>query len=237
MYDMPHLRDAHDRYWQGIRNALGEGPETLTRDGDPWDHWRSPDLLLSQTCGLPYRARLHGTVTLVGTPDYGLPDYPPGHYFSYLIRRGDDPRDLAELTRQGVMAFNDPLSQSGWAAPLAHMARGRLKPAKVTQTHSHLDSIRAVLSGDADYAAIDAVTLLLWGADDMDAMAFLEAFDRTEPTPALPYVTALGHDPAPLAAAIATAIGNLSHEDHCDLRLRGLVQIPASAYLALPIPA
>ena len=113
MYDMPHLRDAHDRLWSGIRDALGYGPHHLTRDGDPWTEWQSPDLLLAQTCGLPYRARLHGRVTLIGTPDYNLPNCPPGHYFSYIIRRRDDPRDLKELSKQGVMAFNEPLSQSG----------------------------------------------------------------------------------------------------------------------------
>ena len=63
MYDMPHLRGAHDRYWTAIRDALGYGPDALTRGGDPWAEWQSPDLLLGQTCGLPYRARLHDKVT------------------------------------------------------------------------------------------------------------------------------------------------------------------------------
>lgn len=236
MYDMPHLRGAHDRLWDGIRGALGSGPDTLTRDGDPWDHWQSPDLLLSQTCGLPYRARLHDRVTLVGTPDYDLPDCPQGYYFSYLIRRREDPRDLRDLAQSGVLAFNDPLSQSGWAAPLAHLSSRGLHPQKTVQTHGHVNSIDAVLDGNADYAAIDAVTLLLWGAYDMDAMAFLDAFDRTAPTPALPYITAQRRDPVPLAHAIATAIARLSQKDRCDLRLRGLVAIAKADYLTIPTP-
>ncbi|WP_299551765.1 PhnD/SsuA/transferrin family substrate-binding protein [uncultured Tateyamaria sp.] len=236
MYDMPHLRGAHDRLWAGIRKALRHGPDQLTRGGDPWTEWQSPELLLAQTCGLPYRARLHDQVTLVGTPDYDLPDCPQGHYFSYLIRRRNDPRPLPELSKRGVMAFNDPLSQSGWAAPLAHLENRKLRPRKTLQTQAHIASIRAVLRQKADFAAVDAVTLLLWAAEDTDAAVQIDAFDRTHPTPALPYITAQGHDPKPVFDAIATAISGLTHEDRCDLRLNGIVQIPPSEYLALPIP-
>ena len=236
MYDMPHLQDAHDRLWAGIRAALGFGPTTLTRGGDPWEEWQSSDLLLAQTCGLPYRARLHGKVALVGTPDYDLPDCPPGHYFSYLIRRRDDPRNLKELSEQGVMAFNDALSQSGWAAPLAHLARHRLTPRRVLQTGAHLASVSAVLDQTADYAAVDAVTYLLWAQHDPNAAAVIDAFDRTTPTPGLPYITALTRDAEAIAQAVATTITALPEDDRHALRLRGLTQIPAQDYLRLPIP-
>jgi len=236
MYNMPHLRGAHDRYWAAIRAALGYGPDHLTRGGDPWEEWQSPDLLLAQTCGLPYRARLHGHVTLVGTPDYDLPDCPPGHYFSYIIRRNGEWRDLEILCEQGVMAYNDGLSQSGWAAPVAYLAGKGLAPRRTEQSHAHLQSILAVFSESADFAAIDAVTWLLWSASEPRAAAELEAFARTEPTPALPYITARGRDPAPIAAAIRTAIASLDPADRAALRLKGLVQVPAADYLAYPIP-
>lgn len=236
MYDMPHLRGAHDRYWAAIRDALGDGPETLTRGGDPWHEWLSSDLVLAQTCGLPYRARLHDAVALVGTPHYDLPDCPPGYYFSYVIRRRDDTRDLKELCDQGVMAFNDPLSQSGWAAPVAHLTARGHRPKRLLHTGAHLSSINAVLDRSADFAAIDALTYLLWAQHDMDAAACLDACARTTPTPTLPYITARHRDPAILANAITTAIRAMSDEDRLDLRLRGLTHIPAQDYLRLPVP-
>ena len=102
MYDRPETAAANDRYWQAIRTRLGEGPETLTRTGELWEHWLAPDLVLSQTCGYPYRARLHGQVTLVGTPDYGLDGCPPGHYRSIFVARADDPRtDLRAFAAAG----------------------------------------------------------------------------------------------------------------------------------------
>ncbi len=236
MYDMPHLRGATDRFWSAIAAGLEGAPATLTRDTDLWEIWQSPDLVLAQTCGMPYRTRLHGKVELVGTPDYDLPDCPPGHYFSYIIQRRSDRRDLRQLATGGIMAFNDALSQSGWAAPLTFMAGLGLRPERTKQTHSHLGSISAVLQEQADYAAIDAVTLMIWAQNDMDAMALLDTLARTSPTPALPYITAIGRDPAPVAKAIGAAIDNLTHEDRCDLRLRGFVDIPASEYLAVPAP-
>jgi len=105
MYDMPATSAANDRFWTLIRQHLGYGPTYLTRDGNVWDIWLNPDLLFAQTCGMPYRTRLHGQVQLVGTPDYGLPGCPPGHYCSVLIARAEDDRDLEGL-RSGHFAYN-----------------------------------------------------------------------------------------------------------------------------------
>ena len=120
MYDRPEMREAHDRLWQEIRARLCEGPEALTRGGDLWDHWLSPGLVLSQTCGLPYRTRLFGQVAKVASPDNRLPDCPPGHYFSIFVVRADDPRrDPAEFAN-ARLAINESVSQSGWGAPFNH---------------------------------------------------------------------------------------------------------------------
>lgn len=236
MYDMPHAVDAHDRLWHAIRAELGHGPETLSRGGDPWDDWQSPDLLLSQTCGLPYRARLYGQVSLVGTPDYGLRDCPSGYYYSYIVRQTGDPRTIRELARVGTIAFNDPLSQSGWAAPVTHLAKYGLKPAATMQTGAHLASARAVLAGHADYAAIDAIAYMMWDVAEPQVFAGLEAFVRTEPTPGLPLITARGNDPKPIARAVTRAIDTLCEQDRETLMLKGLAEIPEATYRAMPIP-
>ena len=77
MYDRPETAAANDALWALIRDGLRargmDAPEVLTRGaGAYWPAWESPDMLLSQTCGLPFRARLHEKVTLIGTPDYGV---------------------------------------------------------------------------------------------------------------------------------------------------------------------
>ena len=78
MYDWAEIKPVTDRLWTGIRDRLRaagiEAPNELTRGIDMWDSWHDPDLLVSQTCGFPYRTKLHDKVTLVGTPDFALPD-------------------------------------------------------------------------------------------------------------------------------------------------------------------
>ncbi|MDJ0820851.1 MAG: PhnD/SsuA/transferrin family substrate-binding protein [Paracoccaceae bacterium] len=233
MYDRPELAAATDRYWQAIASRLGCPDIPLTRGGDLWALWQSPDLLLAQTCGLPYRARLHDHVTLVGTPDYGLPGLDPGYYQSVLVVRRDDPATiLADLANRPV-AVNDPLSQSGWAALAETMANTPLGPVQLTGAHRA--SAQAVAEGTADLAAIDAVTWAL--IDRHDAFAQnLRVLTRTTPTPGLPYITAKGRDPEPLRAAITAAITDLDPADRSALMLRGLTLIPATQYLALPLP-
>ncbi|MCM2561429.1 PhnD/SsuA/transferrin family substrate-binding protein [Lutimaribacter sp. EGI FJ00014] len=240
MYDLPWLRGPTDRLWHAVRAHLPDAmrdaaPAAPTRDADPWDIWQSPDLLLAQTCGLPFRARLHERVALVASPDHRLHDCALGQYRSTLIRRRDDTRRLEQLA-QGIMAYNEPLSQSGWAAPMAHLAARGLAPGCLLQTGAHLASVDAVAEGRADFAAIDAVTLALFAAHDPDTMARLDPFDHTTPTPALPYITAARHDPAPIATALAAGIAAISADDRAALYLHGVTRLPPSAYTAMPIP-
>ena len=58
MYDWPEVRDATDGLWAAIAGVLREEgfngvPEKLERGLQPYNLWRSPDLLLAQTCGYP----------------------------------------------------------------------------------------------------------------------------------------------------------------------------------------
>ncbi len=235
MYDRPETAAANDRYWQAIRTRLGHGPDTLTRTGELWDHWLSPDLVLSQTCGYPYRARLHGLVTLVGTPDYGLDGCPPGHYRSIFVARADDPRTDLRAFADAPFAYNEPLSQSGWAAPQNHALAQGFSFTNPHQTGGHRLSARAVAEGRADLAALDALTWSLIQRHDPFA-ADLREIDRTTPTPVLPYITAATNDPPPLFDAIAAAIADLSPDDRTTLSLKGLVRLPPDAYLAIPNP-
>jgi ABC-type phosphate/phosphonate transport system substrate-binding protein len=241
MYDRPETAAANDRLWNGIRgHLLARGlpaPDRLTRgEGAYWAAWQSPDLILSQTCGLPFRARLHDKVTLVGTPDYGVEGCAPGYYRSVFVARAADAGKPIDRLAAGVFAFNDRLSQSGWAAAQPLFAATGRPPRALLETGGHRASAHAVLDAQADLAAIDAVTWALLRRHE-PALQGLAVVGTSAPTPGLPLIAAKGQDGAAILAAVDQAIRELSAADRQTLMLQGVVHIPVADYLALPIPA
>jgi ABC-type phosphate/phosphonate transport system substrate-binding protein len=240
MYDFGPLQGANDRLWALIRDGLRaaglDAPDGLTRgDMAYWQTWQSPDLILSHTCGYPFRARLHDRVAYVGTPDFGVEGCPPGHYRSVFVARTDDPRQSLHDFDGAQLAYNEPLSQSGWAAPQTHAAKLGVHLPPGLQTGGHLLSAQAVADGRADIAALDAVTFALLQPHE-PAMARLRQVALTDPTPGLPYITATGQDADLIFDAVARAIAALAPDDRATLHLRGFVRIPVASYLAVPNP-
>lgn len=250
MYDRPETAAANDRLWELVRDhyhawergvlekqddALRHPPETLTRAEDLWDQWQHPSLFLSQTCGLPYRAHLHGKVTMIGVADHKLPGTKAGFYYSVLVARKKDKRSEISNFDQSVIAINDPLSQSGWAAPYTYATGYDIGFARKVTTGSHVASARAVAEGGADIAALDAVTWTMisrWDAFADD----LKIIGQTNPTPALPYISARGFNTGEIVAALQLAIRDLSNDDKDTLCLYDLSFVHPDRYLALPVP-
>lgn len=239
MYHRPELVGAHNRYWQLIRNGLRdagiESPEELSQDADEFFVWKHPGLVLSQTCGMPYRMWLHDKVELVGTPDFGITGCPPGFYRSALIVRADDPRTSVSAFRNSSFAYNQTFSQSGYAAPFWHMKPLGFWFETRIHTEQHLESAKAVAEARADIASLDAVT---WRNIERyePFVTELRVLEWTTPTPGLPLITALGNDNIVIFEAVKQAIAELEEEDQARLGIRDIVQIPKENYLAIPNP-
>ncbi len=236
MYDRPETAAANDRLWALIHHNIGiASPPMLTRKNNIWDQWLANDLVISQTCGMPFRTRLHGRVNLVASPTHDL-SCAEGHYYSLVIARKSDDRAALQDCQSARFAVNDPLSQSGWAAPQSLAASYGFSFDSTIIPGSHLASAQAGASGKADVAALDAVTwshICRWD----DFASDLKEIAQTPATPALPYITSLGRDPAPIAAALEYAIAELSAQDKAALCLKGISMIPVEDYLAVPTPA
>lgn len=229
MYDVPANRAAHRRLWQSLQDHLPNAPNFTPPSADLMVDWLNPELYLSQTCGLPYRAALHGQVQLIATPDNQIPNCPPGYYCSVLLARQGAVPNLA--ANDFTLAYNEPLSQSGWAAPQSIGLTG----ATALQTGGHAASARAVLEGRADLAAVDALT---WHflTRDWDKAAGLVVCATTPATPTLPYITALSQNAAALREALRQAILSIGPKDQQTLQIFDLVEINAETYLQLPLP-
>ncbi len=242
MYDFGAAMAANDRLWALIRSALQArgiaAPVALTRgEAAYWPAWEAPDLVLSQTCGYPFRAVLHSKVAYVGTPDYGVEGCPPGHYRSVFVVRAGDPRPTLGDFHGAPFAYNEALSQSGWAAPQTHAAQLGIRLPPALMTGGHRRSALAVADGRADIAALDAVTHALMRDDEAELAARLRVIAVTDPSPGLPLIAARGADTGATFDAVAEAIAALTPADRATLHLRGVSRIPIAAYLAVPNPS
>ncbi|MEM8879440.1 MAG: PhnD/SsuA/transferrin family substrate-binding protein, partial [Pseudomonadota bacterium] len=233
MYDRPELAETTDRLWCAIRDELRavgiDAPDTLSRDVDVWDVWTAPDLVFSQTCSLPYRARLREQVSLIGAPVHQFADCPPGHYFSVIVGRD------GQIPAAPRLAVNDPLSQSGWAHFRAWLDRSGLAYGAVVITGAHRASARAVSTGHADLAALDAQSWALMQAYDTWA-GDLVVLGRSSHSPALPFIAARDADIPAYQTALRRAIDALDEADRLALNLFGVHEFPAARYLDQAIP-
>ncbi len=236
MYDWPEVRQATDRLWCDLRDALRQvgipAPAALTRDRSLEELWNSPALILGQTCGMPYVSALRDKVALLGTPDYAVPGCDPGWYRSVIVVRADERAENLSGFRDRRWAFNEKLSQSGYQAMLHCLHDEGLATVEFFQpvhSGSHRASVQLVAGGKADLASIDYVSWRL-------ARTFLPESDRlrvlqlTAPTPGLPYIAGLGSGAGPAvsgsegavaAAAIGSAIDELPPFISDTLGLRG----------------
>jgi len=239
MYDWPEVRAETDKFWVLIRDAFRDAgipaPDQLSRTAEISQQWHADDLLLSQTCGLPYRLRLHDKVKLVGVPDHRLPDTLPGHYYSVVIVRAAVAGDLQDF-RNAKLAYNAGDSQSGWAAPQLLATAHGFQFQNTVSSGAHRDSARAVATGHADIAALDVNSWHLVQRFMPEIAGRLRVLTNTAATPALPYICAPMHSATLASGAIRSAIVALDRPSREALGIHGIVPIKDDEYLRLPTP-
>ncbi len=224
MYDWPGIRAETDAFWAEVARRLGEAgieaPAALARNPDFAASWRDPDLLLGQTCGMPFVSGHCGDARIVARPDYGLPEANGGFYRSAIIVRAEEAAHSgpeAVLAQQGRrVAVNEWRSFSGHIALRAYLAGlrgGAGEPffGAVVMSGRHIGSARMVARGEADIAALDSVGWVLLRAHEPETAGRLAVLDMTAPAPALPFIAAprFAAIRAGLAAALAAAAASL----------------------------
>jgi len=242
MYLRPQLLDVHDRYWALIRDNLHarniDAPQRLSHQYDTGEiesTWEHPKLVLGQTCGLPYNRYLKNKVQIVATADYGLPGSPAGYYHSVVIAHKRNAKKTLQSFDTSVFAYNSADSQSGYGAAYWFFKPMGFWFNQTLDTGAHSASARAIATGDADIAAIDAVTWALLERFE-DCTQDLQVRARTKPTPGIPYICALDIDANVVKSAIATALESIEPQDRDLLGIKQLAVIPAQTYLLEPDP-
>lgn len=241
MYDWPELQAANDALWAAVAQRLERAgvpaPSALSRTADLEALWRSPALLLGQTCGYPLMKRLSDRVRLVATPRYAAPGCEGPFRRSAIVVRADSPADQLVQLRGARCALNDPMSDSGMnllRAAVAPLAAGPAFFSEVLVTGAHLASAEAVASQAADVAAIDAVTYAHLRRFKPDLAARLRVLAWTARSPGLPLITSAATPRETLRALQEALLGAAADPRLAEvreaLRLDGFSLLPLNYY-------
>lgn len=187
MYDWPEIHDLFDRLWASVAGRLHDAgydaPERLTRSLTADALWQARDLCLGQTCGWPLVYGAARDARVVARSHHDLTKCPPGKYVSVLIGR-EERKAFGPDCRPAV---NEPGSFSGAIALTRHASAHGIVLGAPVFTGSHRASIATVRDGDADIAAIDAISWSLAAA--FDDLGDLVVMGQTAPAPSLPFIT------------------------------------------------
>ncbi|PTS72445.1 phosphate ABC transporter substrate-binding protein [Sphingomonas sp. HMWF008] len=196
MYDHPAQHAANDRLWAEMRRRLTArgiaAPTVLDRSRPVEAIWRDPKLLFAQACGYPLVSHTDLALRVVGVPVYDVPDCTAGQHASYIVARAQDGVAVLADYRGRRAAINARHSNTGlnlFRAAIAPLARDGRFFESVIERGSHRGSIDAIRRGEADLAAIDAVTFATLRRFESDAIAGLQIVATTESSPTLPFVT------------------------------------------------
>lgn len=218
MYDHPAQAAANDALWSGLSRQLRSrgvaAPRALDRSRSVDAVWRDGRLLFGQTCGYPLVSEPDLSLRVLGVPVYDVPGCSPGEHLSHVVVRHDDLGRTLSDHRGGSAAINAVNSNTGanlLRAAVAPFAREGRFFGDVIVTGSHRGSVAAVVRGDADIAAVDAVTLAALARHEPGLVAGLRVVADTAASPAPPFVTASStplEAVAALRAALAAAMAD-----------------------------
>ncbi len=195
-YPFKVLEGHYRTFWRYIAAELKrqgiDAPDTLYPAEHYRTHWRSSDLLLSQCCGYHIATKVPD-LEVVAVPRFDLRDgVAPGKYRSVIITRIDDPGDRIEDFRGRVAVYNDDQSYSGHTALLDAIPesdRGQAFFSRAKSKGSHVDSVKTIVEGDAQVAAIDEVSYEIMKREVPHLIEKTKIIVTTEQAQAPPYVT------------------------------------------------
>lgn len=131
-------------------------------------------------CGYPY-VRQESKFSLLAVPLYQ--DKP--HYQSYLIRSKSANSSIQGWNdlRDRVLAYSDPLSNSGWLVAQAQLAKVNLKSRDLKRTffaHGHRNVVESVAAQLADAGSVDGYVWETMRLQGMNAVAMTEVVWKSE---------------------------------------------------------
>lgn len=121
-------------------------------------------------------------------------------YYSYFIVSTASGINSMDNLRGMTFAFSDPLSNTGYLVPTYYLARRNESPetffGKTFFTHSHDNSIQAVVDGVADGAAVDSLIFDFILSKKPESLKKIRVIEKSPPYGIPPIVVHPSMDPA-----------------------------------------
>ncbi len=242
MYALPALEPANKALWASVRagllaRGLVDTPEQLDTAQVSVPDEITRNVLFTQVCGFPLFRRYRGQAVLLGTPCYDAEGCAGAtHRGAFIVRAADKAPDLAAM-RGCTFGCNSINSNTGMNLPrlsLARIAAGTQFFSRIVWTGAHLQSLRLLAAGEIDLCSVDCVTWAFVVQHLPEWAGELRVLEWTEPSPCLPFVTAIATPHAQIKA-LRSALHEVfaataAQPALAALRLRGLAPLTDSDY-------
>jgi len=225
----PILQDTYEQIAHYAGQTLGLPAMLYT--GQSLDEFANGQADVGFLCGLLYvrmRQRADCPVELLAAPVLLADRYLDRPiYFSDVIVRRDSPYASFDDLQSCTWAYNEAASHSGCNLVCYSLLERHKSPhyfGSTVRSGSHLTSLRMVVDGQADAAAIDSHVLDVLLARDPALAAQLRVVAMLGPSAMPPVVVAKRLDAA-LKARLRVALAKMHHDSVAALGLRrGLIQ-------------
>lgn len=200
MYDFPEVHDSTQQVLLALVEALesiNESAHVQTPDSSVHEQlmnmWRSSDMLLSQSCGLPFVEELHQFVNVIGTPLWTDVSDERGRYKTVIVAR--ESLDISSIAEAGGLrpAVSNTQSLSGWCSLGVALSEVTTDPSfvqPIVESGGHAKSLQMMLDDKADIASIDAATFRLLSRHRPALTNETRIIGYGPPVPATPFIIA-----------------------------------------------
>ncbi len=176
------------------------------------------DLFIGQTCGYPFIKKWHETHIPVCVARFSIDGCEGTNYSSWFVTRSDSTKTSTAEFKNSTAVINNTDSNSGMNVlryEISKLANGEPFFNRVLVSNSHLESMKKVASGEADLAAIDAVTYKFAIEQNIIDKDALKVIGQSELTAGLPFIISKSRDidAATVRDAINTSYENISEEN------------------------
>ena len=180
-----------------VKNGVHNVKPVLERDINIRESWQAPNLLLSQCCGPDLFTAEGKQLYVIARPVFSQLDCTPGCYYSHIVARYKQPKDVARI------AVNAVSSRSGYGALIEWLETHHIEVTNIFISGSHVNSLSMLHNKQADLAAIDAHLV-----NQFKTQIDLPIIGRSCEALAPPFVfhRATGIDPGLLYNALAYAV-------------------------------